>query len=371
MRFIRKSVAGAALAVAASGASAQSSVTLYGVADAFFQWFNNGGTQSWSMRSGGNSGSMVGLKGSEDLGGGLKAVFTLENGFNINNGTFFADSGAMFYRQAWVGMAHEKYGSLTLGRQYQPTFWSLYPTDPFRANEVLSPLAAASTSFDRNTIATQTGGGRSSNAVVYKSPNISGFQLWGMYALAATVTQPYPQTTGNMLDIAGTYSGYGLYAGLSYQFQHAGSKSIPGLPAAVNTVSVEHFTGALAYRFGIVNLQFNYTYHKPQDPAAGSVAARLNAAHPFSVAELGATIQATSADAIEIAGFQRLVRGVHDNSWGIQLGADHALSKRTSLYARAGYIKNNGLATMTWPGLTAIGTGENQTLVGVGMSHRF
>jgi len=362
---------GAMLFLAAGGAAAETGVTLYGVVDVFGQYLNNGGKGSWSERSGGNSGSYFGLKGTEDLGGGLKAVFNVENGYNVNNGAFFGDSTAMFYRQAWVSLAHDKYGSISLGRQYQPTFWALYPSDPFRANEVLSPLAAAATTVDRNTLAVQSAGGRSSNAVIYKSPNMGGAQIWGMYALAATVTQPYPQTTGNMLDIAGTYSGYGLYAGLSYQFQHAGSKSIPGLPAAVNTVSVEHFTGALAYRFGIVNLQFNYTYHKPQDPAAGSVAARLNAAHPFSVAELGAMIQATPADAIEIAGFQRLVRGVHDNSWGIQLGADHALSKRTSLYARAGYIKNNGLATMTWPGLTAIGTGENQTLVGVGMSHRF
>ncbi|EKS69501.1 MULTISPECIES: porin [Caballeronia] len=370
MCIVRKSVAGAALAVVASGVAAQSSVTLYGVADAFFQWYDNGGQHSWSMRSGGNSGSMVGLKGSEDLGSGLKAVFTLESGFNINNGTAFADSSVMFYRQAWVGLSHEKYGSLTFGRQYQPTFWSLYPTDPFRANEVLSPLAASANSIDRNTIATQTGGGRSSNAIVYKSPNLSGFQLWGMYALAASVTQPYPQSTGNMLDVAATYSGYGLYAGVSYQFQHPGSKTLPGLPAAVNTVSVEHYTAALAYRIGIVNLQANYTYHKPENPAAGSVAARLNAAHPFSVAEIGATIQATPADAIEIAGFQRLARGVHDNTWGVQVGADHSLSKRTTLYARAGFMKNNGLATTAWPGYTTT-AGENQTLVGVGMSHRF
>ncbi|SAK80434.1 porin [Caballeronia pedi] len=53
------------------------------------------------------------------------------------------------------------------------------------------------------------------------------------------------------------------------------------------------------------------------------------------------------------------------------MGADHNISKRTSFYARAGYMKNNGLATTTWPGLTAIGPGEKQTLVGVGVSHRF
>ncbi|WP_321797325.1 porin [Caballeronia sp. J97] len=371
MRLIRNGIVGAALAIAAGSAAAQSSVTLYGVADAFFQWFNNGGRQSWSIRSGAGSSSMFGLKGSEDLGGGLKAVFTLENGYNLNNGTFSVDSGAMFYRQAWVGMTHEKYGTLTFGRQYQPTFWALYPSEPFRANELLSPVAAMATSIDRNTLSTQTGGGRSSNSIFYRSPNLSGFQLLGMYALSTTVTQPYPQSIGNMFDIAGTYSGYGLYVGLAYLYQRPGSKSFPGLPAAVNTVPVAHFTAALAYRIGIVNLQFNYAYHKPDEAAAGSVAARMDAAHPFSVSELGATIQATPADVFEVAVFQRLVRGVHDNSWGVQVGADHSVSKRTSFYARAGYIKNNGLATTTWPGNTANGPGAKQTLVGVGMTHRF
>jgi len=371
MHSSRRMMVGAALFAAASGVEAQTSVTLYGLADVFVQYLNNGGMGSWSQRSGGSSGSNFGLKGSEDLGNGVKAVFTLENGFNINNGTSFVDSTAMFYRQAWVGLSHDRYGSISFGRQYQPTFWAIYPTDPFRANEVLSPLAAAATAVDRNTFAVQTGGGRSSNAMVYKSPNVGGVQLWGMYALAASVTQPLPATTGNMLDLAVTYTGYGLYAALAYQKQHPGLKTVPGLPSALPSLSTEHFTGALAYRVGIVNLSFNYVYHRPADAPAGSLAARLNAAHPFSVMEAGATVQATAVDAIQLAGIQRVARGVHDNAWGVQLGAEHSLSKRTLIYARAGYIRNNGTSTMSWPGVTVSGLGTSQTLAVTGLAHRF
>ncbi|WP_353555086.1 porin [Paraburkholderia terrae] len=367
----RRSMMGAMLFLAASGAAAETGVTLYGVVDVFGQYLNNGGKGSWSERSGGNSGSYFGLKGTEDLGGGLKAVFNVENGYNVNNGAFFGDSTAMFYRQAWVSLAHEKYGSITFGRQYQPTFWALYPSDPFRANEVLSPLAAAATTVDRNTLAVQSAGGRSSNAVIYKSPNVGGAQFWGMYALAASVTQPLPLSTGNMLDLAATYSGHGLYVGLAYQNQHPGSKTVPGLPAMLPSLSTEHFTSALSYRVGIVNLQFNYGYHRPKSAAAGSLAARLNAAHSFSISELGATIQATPADALEIAGFQRVVRGAHDNTWGVQIGADHSLSKRTALYARGGYMRNNGTATMSWPGVAVSSPGTSQTLAVAGMTHRF
>src|SRR5579863_10315165 len=135
MRFVMKGICSAVLIVAAGGASAQTSVTLYGAVDVFGQYLMNGsgtkggpgtayvpGTHSFSGRSGGSAASMFGLKGTEDLGGGLKAIFNVENGFNVNNGTFFADSTALFYRQSWVGLRHDDWGQLTFGRQYQPSF---------------------------------------------------------------------------------------------------------------------------------------------------------------------------------------------------------------------------------------------------------
>jgi predicted porin len=366
-----KSICGATLVLMAGSAAAQSSVTLYGVADTFFQFLNNGGSHSYSLRSGGNTGSMFGLKGSEDLGSGVKAVFDVESGFNINNGTLFADTTALFYRQAWVGFNADKYGSLTFGRQYQPTFWAVYASDPFRGNEVLSPLSAAVLTIDRNTLATQAGTGRTSNSVLYKSPNVGGFQLYAMYGLATKVTQPVQENIGNTLDLSATYSGYGLYAAIAYQYQHPATETIASLPATLNLVGTEHYLGALGYRIGIVNLQFNYTYSRPNDPAAHSLAALMGAAKSNSIIEFGATIQATAVDTIEIAGIERNVRGAHDNTEGVQIGADHNLSKRTAMYMRAGYFKNNGAATMSWPGVSVTSPGTSQMLAVVGMTHRF
>jgi general bacterial porin, GBP family len=369
--FISQGACGATLILAAGSAAAQSSVTLYGVADTFIQYLSNGGTHSYSERSGGNTGSQFGLKGNEELGNGLKAQFDVETGFNLNNGMLFADTTALFYRQSWVGLTHDTYGSLTFGRQYQPTFRAIYPADPFRANEIISPLAVSVLAVDRNTLATQYSAGRSSNSVAYASPNLGGFQVYGMYALSATVTQPVPTTLGNTLDVSATYSGYGFFAGLGYQYQHPGQSTLPVLPAPLNLLGTEHYVGALAYRIGIVNLQFNYTYVKPKDAPARSLAALLNAAHSIGEAELGATIQATPFDTIEIAGIERSVRGVHDNTVGIELGADHNLSKRTSIYMRAGYLKNNGSATASWPGVSVTEPGTKQILGLVGMTHRF
>lgn len=384
MRLVRRGICGAAVALFAGGAAAQSSVTLYGVVDVFGQFLDNGGNHSFSERSGGNTGSMFGLKGSEDLGNGLKAIFDVENGFNVNNGGFFAVNNDMFYRQSWVGLSNDKYGSVTMGRQYQPTFWIVYPTDPFRGNEVLSPLSAGVLAVDTKTLATQSVTGRTSNSILYKSPNLGGIQFYGMYGFAASQTlaaSGVTQNAGNTLDLAMSYSGYGLYAALAYQYQHAGTETgIPTPPAYVkllgstftmNLVDTEHYTAALGYRIGIVNLQFNYGYNKPHDAAAHSLAAAFDAANSNSLIEAGATIQATAADVVEIAGIARDVRGAHDNTEGVELGLDHSLSKRTVLYARAGYMKNNGVAQMSWPGISVTSADAKQILGVIGMTHRF
>ena len=348
-----------------------SSVTLYGVADTFVQYLNNGGMSSISERSGGNTGSLFGFRGSENLGGGLKAEFDLENGFNINNGTGFIDTSALFYRQAWVGLTHGAYGSLTLGRQYEPSFRAIYPTDPFRANDIMSPLSAGVLTVDRNTLSTQFIAGRASNSILYQSPVLGGFQVDAMYAFAASVTQPEPATTGNILDLSASYSGYGLYAAIAYQYQHSAVATIPGLPGPLTLADTEHYSAGLAYRIGIVSLQANYSYNRAKAVPAHSLSALLDTAHPYGLAEVGATIQATPADLFEIAGINRDVRGADDNAWGIQAGYDHALSKRTTLYARAGYMKNHGEATMSWPGVRVQASGTSQTLAVIGMTHRF
>ncbi|MCP3728087.1 porin [Paraburkholderia sp. CNPSo 3272] len=378
MQLTAKALCGATLLLTVGSAAAQSSVTMYGVLDTFVQYLNNGGAASYSQRSGGATGSLFGLRGKEDLGAGTEARFDIETGYNLNNGTLFADTTKLFYRQAWVGLFDEKYGSLAFGRQYQPTFLVAYNADPFALNEVLSPLSAAVLAVDRNTLATQSITGRTSNAMQYQSPNMGGVRLYAMYAFSTTVTQPVPATTGNVLDVAATYTGYGLYAGFAYQAQRPGTETITVGPfTSMNLVASEHYTGALAYRIGIANIQLVYTYARPKDPQGGSAAALVGAAHSVSIAGVGATIQATSVDVVEIEGFERNVRGAHDNTPGVQIGYDHFLSKRTSLYLRAGYMKNNGSAATSWPGIRVVTStgaadfGASQTLVAVGATHRF
>jgi predicted porin len=124
--------AGSCLAV--SGAYAQSSVTLYGIVDAGISYVTNvakthGQNRSAvQMISGGQAADRFGFRGVEDLGGGLKAVFQLESGFSVVNGTL-QQNGRLFGRQAFVGL-DTPYGTITLGRQRVPIYDFFVPLDP-------------------------------------------------------------------------------------------------------------------------------------------------------------------------------------------------------------------------------------------------
>src|SRR5271156_4107576 len=105
------------LGVCAGAAHAQSSVTLYGIVDEGLTFTQNShGQRQYSMVSGEIQASRWGLRGTEDLGGGMKAVFVLENGMDLSSGKL-GQGGLEFGRQAFVGLG-TTYGTVTLGRQY-------------------------------------------------------------------------------------------------------------------------------------------------------------------------------------------------------------------------------------------------------------
>jgi predicted porin len=177
-----KRIALASLSLAVFGAvgvaHAQTSVTLYGTIDTSITYINHaaGEDNLWSLgnSSAGNlSGSRWGLKGAEDLGGGLKAIFQLENGFNPSTGRL-GQGGRMFGRQAYVGLTAEQYGSLTLGRQYDPL---IDLVQGITADNYFGSAFATAGDVDN-----YDNSFRVNNAVKYTTPSISGLQAEVMYA---------------------------------------------------------------------------------------------------------------------------------------------------------------------------------------------
>jgi predicted porin len=158
-------------------ALAQNTVTLYGSIDEGIQYTSNvKGKHNVELESGQDSGDRWGLKGAEDLGGGLKAVFQIENGFNLNNGQL-NNGGRIFGRQAYVGVQSTTFGSLTVGRQYDPLVDMLGPltANGNWAGSLLSHV------YDNDNTDNSI---RVSNSVKFTSNKYAGFSFEGMYAFS-------------------------------------------------------------------------------------------------------------------------------------------------------------------------------------------
>jgi predicted porin len=136
MKFTNKMLAAALLALGLSSAAiaADSSVTLYGIVDAGVQGASisapNYSSSNYGMANGTQSGNRFGFKGSEDLGSGLRATFDLEAGFNLGSGVS-GQSGALFGRQAWIGLENSSWGYVRAGKQYNFATDYVGAIDPF------------------------------------------------------------------------------------------------------------------------------------------------------------------------------------------------------------------------------------------------
>ncbi|MGV7246634.1 porin [Caballeronia sp. M23-90] len=163
--------------LSASQARAQSSVTLYGLLDEGINYTNNAGGHSiWEMQSGFAQGSRWGLKGVEDLGGGMRAIFQLENGFDVSTGRY-GQGGRQFGRQAYIGVQSTLFGTVTLGRQYDSVV------------DFVAPLTANgnwagylfSHPFDNDNTDNSF---RLNNSVKYTSSNYAGLTFGGLYGFS-------------------------------------------------------------------------------------------------------------------------------------------------------------------------------------------
>lgn len=212
----------AALACATEASAAESNVTLYGAVDAALAYTSNQqGHASRYMRSGNKDGSRFGLRGSEDLGGGSELLFTLEAGFNLDDGSS-AQAGSLFNRQAYVGIADQRLGTVIAGRQYAPYFTFMSPLGPLGA--VTGAAGVAAGDIDGLSIII-----RNSNAIGYTSPDWSGVRLGLM---AASGEQAGHQGSGGAFSAALKYDGAAWRVGLGYQLLKNGPQRTAWDPAA-------------------------------------------------------------------------------------------------------------------------------------------
>jgi predicted porin len=394
MKRIALSTLSLALLGAANAAHAQSSVTLYGLIDESFQYVHNANPNNdnlYHLAAGNLQGSRWGLKGTEDLGAGLKAIFQLENGFDPNNGKL-GQGGREFGRQAYVGLAHDAYGTLTLGRQYDPVVDLVQPItgDNFFGSTFTTPG-----DVDNNDNSSRT-----SNAVKYTSPVWGGLQFEGMYALGGVAgTTGSGQTwSGAATYGTGPFSLAAGYISMSNASTLAGRGGSPTTAPgwSTNATSDATFDGSLingayasASKINIasaaaqfvtgpftVNVRYSYAQYKPDGASA------FSSQEHYNVAGIYAGYQLTPAMLLGLGYIYTKSGGDTSATYNqVSLGADYNLSKRTDVYLIGAYQHATGTqradSTTTVGATASVGSygfqsnSSNQEIVSLGIRHKF
>lgn len=319
-------------------ASAQSSVTVYGVMDAAIAHEDTGAPNGSRnvVNSGNQSSSRLGFKGTEDLGNGLKAMFNVEAGVALDTG---AGDTALFGRRAVVGMSGA-FGSVTLGREYSPVADVAKETDVFGQGFYGSNLNA----FTAGRLTR-----RLSNSVNYRTNTMSGFKAGLAYSAGETSTGP----SGNLIGVMADYNNGGLYVG-------AGFHKLERLTTGDDK---ELIVGA-GYKVGAVEFKGNYMEADPTGANNKFEQVNLGAAYTMDAHKFFANYQTN-----------KLETGAKGN--GLAIAYSYSLSKRTNVYASYSTLRNNstGLfgmnssSTNVTPPATAPGA-DPKALV-LGMRHMF
>ncbi|MFM0626939.1 porin [Paraburkholderia xenovorans] len=376
----KTSIALLTLPFLAGAAHAQSSVTLYGFLDAGLVYVNNqSGHANVQMINGQTNGSRWGLRGSENLGGGLKAIFTLENGFDTSNGKLL-QGGREFGRQAFVGLTSDTWGTVTLGRQYDPmteligeiaatSMWAWLGTHPGDFDNLNSTF-------------------RVNNAVKYQSPRFHGLQASGMFAPGGVAGN---FGSGRVYALGLKYVKGPLSAALAYDNINNPSVSVldsvlsPGQPGYVSPSKTPVFSGfasanvwqifgaAASYKIGqgsiglvYTNARFQDIRHTASTPNTGNAS--------FNSYEINGRYNITPA--LLIGASFDYTKGSRAKYEQIDFGPNYSLSKRTDInlvgvWQHASGVDSTGHAAVA--AISTLGQSSTPTQVAVKFSlrHRF
>lgn len=343
-------IALAVLSAVAGAAQAQSSVTVYGIVDMGVQRQDIGGTTTTALDSGNQSGSRLGFKGSEDLGGGLKANFKLEMGVNADTGSS-AQGGRTFGRQAYVGLAGD-FGAVNFGRQYTPVFVAIDSFDPFSTG-MSSGTAGSGTSTLGAGAYFDHGGVRQNNSVTFATNDLSGFAASAMYGFGD--------------EKAGDHKS-GTYAGAAATYT-AGPVFVEGV-YSVNAGGIRSSLFAGTYDFSVVKLHAAYQYQKT-DSAPATVVKR-------DVYSFGVTVPVSAAGNVVanyISSKNKNAFVSNANAQQYAIGYTHSLSKRTNLYTSYSQAKNDANINLGSADSSAtfhpVANGATVKLFNVGIRHMF
>jgi predicted porin len=358
-KLVLAACAAAVGALGATPASAQSSVTVFGVTDAAVRYVKNEGVGSLkSMVSGANQTSRLGFRGVEDLGGGLSAGFHLEHGIALDTGA--ATSSTQFWdRRSTVSLISKAAGEIRAGRDFVPSYTSWGRHDPFGYVGVASssnfvtatpvgPIRSVYGSGGNTTV-------RSSNAIQYILPSgLGGFEGAVMVAAGEGGTAANGQHKVIGARVGFAHSMFGVTVA-----HDRVENDLTVLGSHTDTVVGGHVALSFA-RFMLAARLFKYGDAKQSNLLAGVVvpvgSGEVKAS--FHKVNMQGRVGATNIEANDASQFG--------------LGYVHALSKRTALYTTASRISNKGAATFAVSGgPSGLAGGRDSTGFEAGLRHTF
>lgn len=339
---------------ATSAVHAQSSVTLYGIVDVGIEYTNRAGRDGGSafrLKSGNRNTSRWGVRGVEELGGGLSAVFRLESGIDAANGRFSDGPDSIFARRATVGLTGP-WGAVTLGRNFTVTSDYLLPFDPMGyARSYSWASSSMATGGRKDGLLT-----RASNTVRYDG-RLGSFRFGAMYGFG---NAPGSLKAGSKYDFALGYESGPFAAVVAFDRQNGASDSVTPADPVDSTRGIH---AGLSYDFGKLKAMAGYrNYRRTFRTAAAKQLSDMVWA--------GGSYQFTPAFSLIAAVYHQNVKGGGADPTLLSLRAQYALSKRTMLYAAGGYaIAQHGRKAGV--SRDAVGYGDTQVGITAGMQQRF
>ncbi|SAL19457.1 porin [Caballeronia cordobensis] len=347
-----------------AAAYAQSSVQLYGELDAGLAYVNNvGGHSQYRLTSGTIDGSYWGLQGSEDLGGGARAIFRLERGLSVATGEGIND------HPMYVGIGSDKLGTVTFGHQYDSIHdyfqtFTLTGTTGGTAFAHVLDNDNANNSF------------LAANSVKYTSATYGGFSFGGLYAFS---NQAGAFSNNRAYSVGASYSAGSFNAGAAYLHNNGRGNTTSGaydsltLPGPANTVFNANVQRQNTFGVGA-------SYELGEFTLSGAFSRAINAG--VTDADTGEAMPSLALNNYEINGIYKLTPaivlagmyvytnggGAHWHEGGLQV--DYLLSKRTDVYVESIYQRASSGAPAVI-NTNDPSSGRNQLMLSTGIRHRF
>ncbi len=363
---MKKHLLALAALAAVSGAAVAQSVTIYGVVDAgIIHATKSGGSTTNdgsvnSFNNGGTSPSILGFKGTEDLGGGLKANVNLEAHLNTSNGATNQWNSALFGRQANVGLSGS-FGSVALGKQYTPAVLAFAATDPRGLKEQYSGLMTWALSGSSTVNTSQAIDVFAGNAISYNT-SVAGLNIGALYGVGGVAGD---DSANKQLSFGVVYTAP-VTVSASYQEQN-GSSSGNG------KVNSKYAFGA-SYTVGAATLKANYLNAKAYNATTGATTTEQE------IYGAGVNYAVNAKNTVTVAYYDGKTKNTaNSKARSYILSNDYAFSKRTTLYALVAVADvdsaalGGSIAAQTASGTTPTlyVKGANTTAYGVGIKHSF